>query len=144
MSKLIHGENVSVTVGGITIEVDGDVQLKIERDVLEKKLRGKAVKAKVPSKTINLGGTLKGYVQNNIWDDVLSPFLGIPGTSVDSQTDITNINPVDSMTVTFDWKDGGKKVRLTGVVPKSVTVDSPAEDLVSVEIEFGANGLEIE
>ena len=144
MAQLIHGENVVVTVGGdFKIEVDGDVQLKVERDVLEKKLRGKAVKAKIPSKTINLDGTIKGMIQNTLWEDVLAPFLGITGTSLDTTTDITNVSP-NNFTVAFDWKDGGKTVTLTGCVAKSVTVDAPNEDVVSVEIEFGANGISAE
>jgi len=144
----ILGENAKVTVEGIEFIVNGDIELNLEREIFEHKLRGKAVVEKIPSKHLSLSGELTGEpAEVGVWTDILSTFLGITEGTLDKTTDISGINipgnPNDSeITIEFDWGDNDAHVRLTGVVINSVTVSAPQDDVQSVTISFHANGIE--
>jgi len=141
----ILGENAKAIVAGIPFVTDGDIELSLERDVVEHKLRGKAVVEKIPSRHLSISGELNGSPVTGVWDDVLRPFLG--ADRLDTTTNIEDVeikgatSPSD-ITIEFDWADGNKKVRLTGVVITGVTVSAPQDDVEQITLSFHANGIE--
>ena len=141
----ILGENAKASITGIDFVVDGDIELGLDRDVIEHKLRGKAVVEKIPSKHLAISGELVGSPVNGVWEDVLAPFLG--ADKLDTTTDLSAVNikgatePSD-ITIEFDWADNGAHVRLTGVIIAGVTTSAPKDDVEQITISFHANGIE--
>jgi len=142
---VIHGENAKVSVGGIDFVVNGDIELSLERDILEYKERGKVVIKKVPSKHLSLSGEVTGTPVNGVWQDVLRPFLG--ADTLDTTTELSSValkgaDSESDITIEFDWGDGGTKVRLTGVVITGVSVSAPQDDAESITLSYHANGIQ--
>jgi len=57
-TQKILGESVKVEVGNLDVIVDGDIEVTIEREVVEHKERGKAVVEHILSKRIKISGSL--------------------------------------------------------------------------------------
>ncbi len=133
----VSGENASVNVNGIDILVDGDIELTIEREVFEWKVRGVAATQHIPSKRVTISGSVSGVPTNGM-NAVLRSFLGTD--SIDATTDLSSIS-LPNVTITYDF--GGDTFTLGDVKLKSVKPSAKDGDVIRVDIDFVANRISL-
>ncbi len=135
---MVHGENAVLTVsGGINVAVDGEVDMTIEKNVVEKNLRGVAVIYHILSKKVKISGSFTGVPNTGIWQDIVKPFLG--ADEISAETDLSTIGDQDNMEITMTVENESfvlLDVKITQVKPQS-----PNDDVVSAAFEFVANGV---
>jgi hypothetical protein len=144
MADILLGENIEITVSGnLNIHVDGDIEVNLEKNLIEKKLRNVAVVQNVVSKRIKVSGSMDGISKNSdIWGDVLSWFIGT-ATKADGATTLSSITAQPSLDMTFDDKAvTGRSWKLTDVKVNTLKVTYPNEEEVKVTMDYAANGIE--
>lgn len=144
MADILLGENIEITVSGsLKIHVDGDIEVNLEKNLIEKKLRNVAVVQNVVSKRIKISGSMDGISQNNdIWGDVLSWFVGTT-SKADGATTLSRITAQPTLDMTFDDKvNAGRSWKLTDVKVNTLKASYPNEEEVKVTLDFAANGIE--
>lgn len=135
---LVHGENAVVTVsGGINVAVDGEVDMTIEKNVIEKNLRGVAVIYHILSKKVKISGSFTGVPNEGIWQSVMHPFLG--AEEVSAESDLSEIGEQDNLEITMEV--GDESFTLLDVKVTQVKPQAPNDDVVSAAFEFVANGV---
>ncbi|RKX54784.1 MAG: hypothetical protein DRP24_05825 [Thermotoga sp.] len=139
-TQKILGESVKVEVGGLDIVVDGDIEVTLEREVVEHKERGKAVVEHIMSKRVKISGSLSG-IPNSAFSDVIQSWLG--ADSINTDTQWSDIEEPPDVEITFkDAEDNTwytlKQVKITSVKPTA-----PMDDVAKIEMEFVANEIQI-
>lgn len=136
---LIHGENAVITVSGgaLALAVDGEVDITIEKNAIEKNLRGVPVIYHILSKKVKLSGSFTGVPNANIWTDIMADFTG--ADEVSSEVDLASIKEQENIEIKFEV--GTESFILKDVKFTQVKPESPDDDVVKVGIEFVANGI---
>jgi len=138
-TQKILGESVKVEVGGLEVIVDGDVEVTLEREVVEHKERGKAVVEHIMSNRVKISGSLSG-IPNSAFSDVIKTWLGTD--SINTDTEWSDVEPPE-VEITFkDAEDNTwytlKQVKITSIKPTA-----PMDDIARIEMEFVANEIQI-
>ncbi|PZC52317.1 MULTISPECIES: hypothetical protein [unclassified Mesotoga] len=146
-TQVFLGENVQVTISSSGLELlsDGDIEVNVEKNEVEKRVRGKAVVQHVLSKVVNVTGSIDGLSRNGtLWDDVISWFAsgGAKLTKIDDSTLITAVQEQPALSITFDEPSGGGSWKLTDVKVKTLKLSYPQEDVIVVSMDIAANGME--
>lgn len=139
--ELVLGEDIEITFGGLAgIEVDGDIELNIEKTEIEKKIRNSAVVQHMISRRVNATGSFDGVTKGDksIWDSILAMFIGA-STTIGKDTKINNIAKQPSVSIQFNEVNKGKVWKLGDVKIKSLKVSFPEDDVVKISCDYGAN-----
>ncbi|WP_333641300.1 hypothetical protein [Mesotoga prima] len=139
--ELVLGEDIEITFGGLAgIEVDGDIELNIEKTEIEKKIRNSAVVQHMISRRVNATGSFDGVTKGDksIWDSILAMFIGA-STTIGKDTKINNIAKQPSVSIQFNEVNKAKVWKLGDVKIKSLKVSFPEDDVVKISCDYGAN-----
>lgn len=139
--ELVLGEDIEITFGGLAgIEIDGDIELNIEKTEIEKKLRNSAVVQHIISRRVNATGSFDGVTKGDksIWDSILAMFIGA-STKIGKDTKINNIAKQPSVSIQFNEVNKKKVWKLGDVKIKSLKVSFPEDDVVKISCDYGAN-----
>lgn len=139
--ELVLGEDIEITFGGLAgIEVDGDIELNIEKTEIEKKIRNSAVVQHIISRRVNATGSFDGVTKGDksIWDSILAMFIGA-STTIGKDTKINNIAKQPSVSIQFNEVNKKKVWKLGDVKIKSLKVSFPEDDVVKISCDYGAN-----
>ncbi len=139
--ELVLGEDIEITFGGLAgIEIDGDIELNIEKTEIEKKLRNSAVVQHIISRRVNATGSFDGVTKGDksIWDSILAMFIGSL-TKIGKDTKISNIAKQPSVSIQFNEVNKRKVWKLGDVKIKSLKVSFPEDDVVKISCDYGAN-----
>jgi len=139
--ELVLGEDIEITFGGLAgIEIDGDIELNIEKTEIEKKLRNSAVVQHIISRRVNATGSFDGVTKGDksIWDSILAMFIGASKT-IGKDTKINNIAKQPSVSIQFNEVNKKKVWKLGDVKIKSLKVSFPEDDVVKISCDYGAN-----
>lgn len=139
--ELVLGEDIEITFGGLAgIEIDGDIELNIEKTEIEKKLRSSAVVQHIISRRVNATGSFDGVTKGDksIWDSILAMFIGA-STTIGKDTKINNIAKQPSVSIQFNEVNKRKVWKLGDVKIKSLKVSFPEDDVVKISCDYGAN-----
>ncbi|HPD39524.1 MAG TPA: hypothetical protein PK411_14350 [Mesotoga infera] len=139
--ELVLGEDIEITFGGLAgIEIDGDIELNIEKTEIEKKLRNSAVVQHIISRRVNATGSFDGVTKGDksIWDSILAMFIG-SSTKIGKDTKISNIAKQPSVSIQFNEVNKKKVWKLGDVKIKSLKVSFPEDDVVKISCDYGAN-----
>lgn len=139
--ELVLGEDIEITFGGLAgIEVDGDIELNIEKTEIEKKIRNSAVVQHIISRRVNATGSFDGVTKGDksIWESILAMFIGA-STTIGKDTKINNIAKQPSVSIQFNEVNKAKVWKLGDVKIKSLKVSFPEDDVVKISCDYGAN-----
>lgn len=139
--ELVLGEDIEITFGGLAgIEIDGDIELNIEKTEIEKKIRNSAVVQHMISRRVNATGSFDGVTKGDksIWDSILAMFIGA-STTIGKDTKINTIKKQPPVTIQFNEVNKGKVWKLGDVKIKSLKVSFPEDDVVKISCDYGAN-----
>ncbi len=139
--ELVLGEDIEITFGGLAgIEVDGDIELNIEKTEIEKKLRNSAVVQHMISRRVNATGSFDGVSKGDtsLWDSIVSLFIG-SATTIGKETKLSGITKQPPVTIEFNEVDKNKKWKLGDVKIKSLKISFPEDDVVKISCDYGAN-----
>jgi len=139
--ELVLGEDIEITFGGLAgIEIDGDIELNIEKTEIEKKIRNSAVVQHMISRRVNATGSFDGVTKGDksIWDSILAMFIGA-STKIGKDTKINTIKKQPPVLIQFNEVNKGKVWKLGDVKIKSLKVSFPEDDVVKISCDYGAN-----
>lgn len=142
--ELVLGEDIEISIGGWDgIEIDGDIELNIEKTEIEKKLRNSAVVQHVLSRRVNATGSFDGLAKGDksLWESIVTMFIGSK-TKVGKETTITSVEKQPSVSIEFNESDRNKKWKLGDVKVKSLKISFPEDDVVKVSCDYAANEIE--
>lgn len=139
--ELVLGEDIEITFGGLAgIEIDGDIELNIEKTEIEKKLRNSAVVQHIISRRVNATGSFDGISKGDksLWESIISMFIGSTST-IGKDTKISAITRQPAVSIEFNEVDKAKKWKLGDVKIKSLKISFPEDDVVKISCDYGAN-----